>query len=283
MANCLYNGAILPALPKNAYPYSAIHINILSATEYMAELVCSTCALTFSDGFISSSLIASEDGTLTVYTANQAATEWKQGTDGEKNFTAGESVYSFALGDLKWSNYDILNTDGTLYLAASDPIPIPAPVIDPLSMWLGYQAGQWVVRQRGKKKTPVAYLYNGVRLPTLPEWDKAKYPYAFILKDNDSQTEFELYCLAAEATYGRASLYMGGEGADFGSPKLRFGYTDDGVWSGLHDATPNAILGGLYRTIVWSNYDVYYGDMSSNGSLTGSLYCAASDPIPVYA
>ena len=30
------------------------------------------------------------------------------------------------------------------------------------------------------QKQPVAYLYNGVRLPKLPEWDRETYPYATI-------------------------------------------------------------------------------------------------------
>lgn len=62
-----------------------------------------------------------------------------------------------------WTNVDLHNEDGTLYLAASkavnaetgeeidySPIPVTAPQLDPLSLWLGYQAGQWVARQRGK-------------------------------------------------------------------------------------------------------------------------------------
>ena len=34
---------------------------------------------------------------------------------------------------------------------ASEPIPVgTAPALDPLSLWLGWKAGNWVARQRGK-------------------------------------------------------------------------------------------------------------------------------------
>ena len=35
-------------------------------------------------------------------------------------------------------------------LVASDPIPVTAPALDPLSLFLGWKAGNWVARQRGK-------------------------------------------------------------------------------------------------------------------------------------
>ena len=41
---------------------------------------------------------------------------------------------------LKWSNFDILNKDGSVYLAASEPIPIYPP--NPTAMLMGYMVGQ---------------------------------------------------------------------------------------------------------------------------------------------
>lgn len=270
MANCLYNGTILPALPKNAYPYSAIHLNILSDTEYIAKLVCSTCALTFSDGFISSSLIASEEGTRIVYTAYQGTTEWKQETDGEKNFTAGESVYGFAMGDLKWSNFDILNEDGTLYLAASEPVQITAPVLDPLSLWLGWKAGNWVARQRGKAKQPVAYLYNGVRLPALPEWDKAKYPYVYI--SNGFSGIGRNYVCFQNIEYGktddgsRCIVVPVGTGMS--------GLYSNDQWKEPTVTTEEKRIAIPNSTMLWANFDVLDED--------GTVCLAASEPVPVY-
>lgn len=60
--------------------------------------------------------------------------------------TTGEST---AGTPLLWSNHDILRPDGTVYLAATDPIPVnPAPTLDPTSLLMGWQVGNRI-RQRG--------------------------------------------------------------------------------------------------------------------------------------
>lgn len=40
---------------------------------------------------------------------------------------------------------------------------------------------------------------------------------------------------------------------------------------------------GNYRKFnpIWAMYDIYYADTDENGELAGTLYLAASDPIPV--
>jgi hypothetical protein len=59
--------------------------------------------------------------------------------------------------------------------------------MDKTSLTLGWLVGRRIAGQRTKQKTPIAYLYNGVQLPPLPEWDREKYPYAVIVAD-DYQT-----------------------------------------------------------------------------------------------
>ena len=45
---------------------------------------------------------------------------------------------------------------------------------------MGLILGQFSSPLPEVQKEPVAYLYNGVRLPALPEWDREKYPFAVI-------------------------------------------------------------------------------------------------------
>ena len=90
-----------------------------------------------------------------------------------------------------WSNFDIYYADdaeevgGTLYLAASEPVPvleiqIPKGV-DRYSYVVGFNLALAGMAYPYSAPTPVAYLYNGIRLPALPEWDRGVYPYAYIV------------------------------------------------------------------------------------------------------
>ena len=49
------------------------------------------------------------------------------------------------LGDILWANFDVLKKDGTLYLAASDPVPVSPDQNDPAllqrAFWKGFAAG----------------------------------------------------------------------------------------------------------------------------------------------
>ncbi len=123
-------------------------------------------------------------------------------------------------------------------------------------------------------KEPIAYLYNGVRLQPLPEWDKETYPYATISQG-----------------FGRKILFLWTEQPFVGvgpdstleglSPKVEhtwiqyssIGMNGDFPWE--YDGTSTA-PGGRYDWVLpfWSNTDIYTTD--------GELYLAASDPILVY-
>jgi hypothetical protein len=144
-----------------------------------------------------------------------------------------------------WTNTDILNTDGTLHLSASEPIPV-------------YNA------------EPVAYLYNGVRLPDINTvWtDKEKYPYAVIYRDN----------------YGD-HLVLAGSCSAWGSNGFRFfppkgGQNADGpVYE--YNVNVQGDAWELFSTFYWITfYPVWTGTDIFNED--GSVYLSASEPIPVY-
>lgn len=107
------------------------------------------------------------------------------------------------------------------------------------------------------KGEPVAYLFNGVRLPKLPE---SVLPYAYIYTRNNAYyLEFTDTVRVAESS---GNCWVNNSDTAY---KLV-----DGVWvnTGL----------GNYFTVIWANVDVYHTEAAG-----GTLYLPATDPIPVYA
>lgn len=133
-----------------------------------------------------------------------------------------------------------------------------------------YFLGRRIAGQRRKQdRVPVAYLYNGVRLPGLPPRD-AKYRYGYI--SNGFAGIGRCYVYAETITYGvnENGYYSVIVPAGAGVTGL---YTN-GQWE-----TPTVIAEDKSITVpngswLWANFDVLNED--------GTVYLAASDPIPVY-
>lgn len=121
------------------------------------------------------------------------------------------------------------------------------------------------------EKEPVAYLYNGVRLPAIPEYDKAAYPYSVITYSGTTNKN-AILCVSdksptmddngklVHANYSKYVKYYWANGseewADNGS-----GVTTTGtLWPG--------------NSSFWTNTDILNAD--------GSVYLEASEPVPVY-
>ena len=126
------------------------------------------------------------------------------------------------------------------------------------------------------------YLYNGVRLPALPEWDIETCPYAFITKQVIGGTV--RYALTASSAPYVKYTYGGGP-AFCPLPVSEYPYYDwimssmnnaDIGWSALSGSyiknTGVDMWGG--HELIWSNYDFMDYD-------NDKLYLAKSDPIPV--
>lgn len=158
--------------------------------------------------------------------------------------------------------------------------------MDKASFICGWLTGRRIAGQRKKtEKVPVAYLYNGVRLPKLPEWDRESYPYAVIFSyegtsytSGEPITQYTLYCVAEKWQFHAPSdtwystywckiptpycycTHIGGE------TSWRDNWTE-GTGEGM--SVPRT-----GRTPVWSNFDI---------TDTGGTVClAASEPVPVY-
>ena len=164
---------------------------------------------------------------------------------------------------------EFLTNDGTGVFVAGPEVPTPsAEPLDPASMLMGWLVGRAVASHRGKRE-PVAYLYNGVRLPPLPEWDKETYPYAFLgySKRGDIMDDFPNYMMffAKEVSFEYTTANAWGVYADTECEYYRV--------SGWGDVKQNASA-VTTSIITWANFDVQNED--------GTLFLAASDPIPVY-
>lgn len=97
----------------------------------------------------------------------------------------------------------------------------------------------------GSRREPVAYLYNGVRLPKLPEYDKSVYPYAVIVYIDG------MYCLWLMAS----ALIIGGEE---GITIQQYTCTDNGwVEDSQMSFTPSGYEPSYWDCLIWSDHDVW--------------------------
>lgn len=219
-------------------------------------------------------------------------------TDGVYVFNLENSTNDYAIGKdtdpVFWTSVDIINTtDNTVYLAASDPVDPNAPAeptfdktafLSGLAMGLcgkgdptkltgsdvfskGYKTG---AELRAKRVIPESSgangdgfaLYNGVKLPKLPEWDKSIYPHSFISANGDSYTLFVFD--GSGASYNSSA----NEVKVLGTKRIRYRLLSDGTWSGVaQDFSVFRLDQSLYP-VIWTNRSI--GD-----------YLAASDPIPL--
>jgi hypothetical protein len=112
------------------------------------------------------------------------------------------------------------------------------------------------------------YSYNGVVLPKLPEWDRETYPFAVVVCVEATQwTPRVYYLLPNDTPFDMVT--------DIYSQKKIVILTDRKCWK-----TTDGVVGweetessGFYD-LIWTNHYIYDTD--------GTLYLAATDPIPVY-
>lgn len=121
------------------------------------------------------------------------------------------------------------------------------------------------------QKEPVAYLYNGVRLPKLPEWDRETYPFAVLRSTGEETAPYAVY-------YSKQTPTLNDSGKVFVCSLAYPGmvtYCDyiDGalVW---RDTSTTLITSTSVDGVFWTNTDIL--------DSTGEVYLAASDPAPIY-
>lgn len=119
------------------------------------------------------------------------------------------------------------------------------------------------------------FYYNGVPLPEIPQEVLAEAPYCWIKKD-DIDGCYEL--IMGEGEY----ILLGGSmknGQATPPPLYKIPISDSGNadgWGVQQDHIHTGFTLDEYRTILWSNFDVYDFDTSGH-----PLYFEATEPVPV--
>ena len=141
-------------------------------------------------------------------------------------------------------------------------------------------------------RVPVAYLYNDVRLPPLPEWDKTEYPYAVIEGWKDSYVTISPYIhykyllvskeplVVHKSSSTSTNLYLYGlKGAKSWSCVSSDGFAS---WTDLSAYSTDSRICWYgneskydQHRFMWANYDVENTDYNS-------IFCGKSEPVPVY-
>lgn len=115
---------------------------------------------------------------------------------------------------------------------------------------------------------PAAYLYNGHRLPALPQWNREVYPHAFILIPDQTLPNADyaaLYVLSQPPVWEDNMVAF--EEAEV----LRVQITGEGQWPELTKTQTTSVMGDYVR---WTNVDI--------SDAEGTVHLAASYPVPVY-
>ena len=275
----LYNDVQLPPLPewdREKYPYAAIETNeertyfVLIITEKPVRLRINTWNMAF---------IATEPTQYITWDIGVSSGHdgaWGGEYSGSKD-SVDNSFGTF--GSVLWANFDVLKEDGAFYLSASEPIPV-------------YESDE-------PEKQPIAYSYNGIQSPDIytaytPEL-QAEYPYA-VLFNRPNYDSYITLIISKKPCYVNYSHII----FNIGHSNLK--WDEDGAVLEFHDlvfysdgvtlADSKANLDDVGN--VWSNHDILYAedynsryDIDGNPSstpdpLAGTLFLAASEPVPVY-
>ena len=246
MAMCKYNDVQLPELPsynKTTYPYAWI---IYNSVQGIYALFCTTLQPVILNEQISYPVGAS----YLAYITTSSLTEWSV-TDMDEGDSSGKThitplidTYGEALfNKYIWSNTEIRDVySGVLVYEGSDPI----------------------------HEDSYTYLYNGIQLPILPEWNREKFPYAYITADSSDFTtaDFGFY-----ATNVPCDIYGGYFSADEDDNNFIYTYCslkDNGVIKAVPVISISDYTGSIATQLsinkselLWSNYNMRNGVASS--------------------
>lgn len=121
---------------------------------------------------------------------------------------------------------------------------------------------------------PVSCIYNGNELPPLPAWDKTAYPYAFIRKFG-----IDMYLVLSDTyefhQHPTAGTWCVKAADDYINYKSdRSGTLTETVYAPWEQCEQVDIPSCAIKNVIWANFNIVNSD--------GSVYLAASDPVPVY-
>ena len=144
-----------------------------------------------------------------------------------------------------WANFDVRDVDGTLLVPASPYVPIATDY---------------------PENRPSAYLYNSMKLPKLPEWDKDMYPYVAILEGiglyNMFVSKEPLNVIRIDyPSMNSYVLYLSGLE---GLPNWTYRLPDIPDWTadGPFKHNEQSVYDSRFDrwSDVWTNHDIMYGN-----------------------
>lgn len=118
------------------------------------------------------------------------------------------------------------------------------------------------------KREPVAFLYNGVRLPVLAEWDTKVHPYGALFYSTVENYAMMMVC-TNPFVYKGDSTSITPDGA-FIVYRMEL---DTQEWYVFRSGQAGGR--GMDSEPIWSNHDILR-------DTDGSVMLAGSEPIPVY-
>lgn len=288
----LYNGHIAPDLPvydQVEFPYALI----VSANEDNTALILMLCVNRPYYGTNpedSSKKGVYNTGRMQVYTCTNTDDAWIFGFETENPLTANDDDPG---GGVIWTRKDILKTDGSVWMAGSEPVPmiVSENWLSSFKMGLALGLVGAPLPYTGKEPepAPVAYLYgtpsesgnmaisdgdgyvryNGVVLPPLPEWDKTTYPLAVLGKYHPGGGTYRpMLCYTSLPLSAGSYILMKPDGCI----GLTYMYYED-AWKlseNWDDGSPFV----LPASPIWANYDV----MNYAGT---AVSVKASYPVPL--
>ena len=140
-----------------------------------------------------------------------------------------------------------------------------------------YFLGRRIAGQRRKQeRVPVAYLYNGVRLPNVPARDKATYPNELVTMStlDSGETRFRFYCMRSSYPYiaANGSVILAGAPDPDKNLLVTSLITGESEWP---DFKESSLIGSTkIANVLWSSVDIK--------DETGTVCFYSTEPVPVY-
>ena len=275
--NYFYNGIKLSEFDFAAHP-NALIVQFVENGNY--GLICPSTPFWIVNHNGGEVVALSPEADVDVFTCASGDSIWQQ-TDSQFEPEPGAiwvslnpSTYQYV-----WTKADICRENSTqVVYSGSDPVEEVIQEHNWLgSFKLGLSTGLCGKPLPIKKPGPVAYLYNGLRLPKLPEYCRDSFPYVAIIVIERTGS------ISLRATKEPLKIRRdttGGIGATIYPPYRISSLLETGEWSkGLEQETEGSVD---YRYFHWSNHDILYDDDYFDADKAGTTFLEATDPIPVY-
>ena len=260
MAYSNVTAPVLPAFDTATYPYYVLVFNYdVGATDwYEVHLMASTSAFYYDTAAGHATINETSHLRYEISTGGSEWTEWGV-VEATPTIKPGQAAQIY---QRIWTNHDILDTAGKVWLEANKA----TPVWDARSFWMGVALG---LAGKGLPSTvqPTAYLYNGVKLPALPE---DGYPCWFV--SYNSYLSKYLFTASTEHGFRYAT---GTDIATMGSFRQYSYEVEKEEWALLREGSGGTVLQSEVNSLIWCNENVVVENSTE-------VYFEASKPIPVY-